>query len=159
MGPEVPLRIAGPGDVAPVTRLVGGFRDFLGGSSPSNAEIEATAGILLRDRSTEFLLIGEPETGFAQIRFRLSVWNAAEDAWLEDLFVEEVARGEGYGRMLVEAAIERARSRGCDRIQLDVNAANESALSLYESVGFVPRHNEAKWGESPDYFMTCVIRS
>ena len=157
MGPETPLRIASPADVAPVTNLVAGFRDFLVGDSPTNAEIEATATILLRDRSTEFLLVGEPEVGFAQTRFRLSVWNGNEDAWIEDVFVEESARGRGYGRMLVEAAVERARSRGCDRIQLDVNQANTGALALYESLGFRPIHNPAKWGDSPDLFMTREI--
>jgi GNAT superfamily N-acetyltransferase len=157
MGPETPLRIAGPADVAPVTRLVAGFRDFLGDGSPSNAEIEATATILLRDRATEFLLIGDPETGFVQTRFRLSVWTGSEDAWLEDLFVEEASRGEGYGRMLVEAAVERARSRGCDRIQLDVNQANTGAAKLYESCGFRPIHNPQKWGDSPDFFYTRLI--
>ena len=157
MGPETPLRIAGPSDVAPVTRLIAGFRDFLGDGSPTNAEIEATVSVLLRDRSTEFLLIGDPEAGFAQTRFRLSVWTGSEDAWLEDLFVEESARGEGYGRMLVEAAVERARSRGCGRIQLDVNEANEAALALYESCGFRPIHNPEKWGEAKDYFYTREI--
>lgn len=157
MGPETPLRIAGPADVAPVTGLVAGFRDFLADDSPSNAEIEATVSILLRDRSTEFLLIGDPECGFVQTRFRLSVWTGSEDAWLEDLFVEESARGEGYGRILVEAAIERARSRGCARIQLDVNEANKAAVALYESTGFRPIHNPEKWGKSKDYLYTREI--
>jgi GNAT superfamily N-acetyltransferase len=158
MGPETPLRVASPADVGPVTRLIAGFRDFLGGDSPTNAEIEATATVLLRDRSTEFLLIGDPEAGFAQTRFRLSVWTGSEDAWLEDLFVEETARGEGYGRKLVEAAIERARARGCDRIQLDVNQANQAALKLYESCGFKANHNPGKWGgDTPDFFYTREI--
>jgi GNAT superfamily N-acetyltransferase len=157
MGPEIPLRVAGPSDVAPVTRLVAGFRDFLDDSSPSNAEIEATASVLLRDRATEFLLVGDPETGFAQTRFRLSVWTGKEDAWLEDLFVEESSRREGLGRRLVEAAVERARSRGCDRIQLDVNQANTGALELYQSCGFKPSHNPQKWGDSPDFYYTREI--
>lgn len=157
MGPDTPLRIAGPTDVGTVTRLVAGFRDFLGDGSPTNAEIETTATVLLRDRSTEFLLIGDPEVGFAQTRFRLSVWTGREDAWLEDLFVEERARGGGQGRMLVEAAVERARSRGCDRIQLDVNRANEPAVALYESCGFRPVHNPQKWGDAPDFFYTRLI--
>ncbi len=157
MGPETPLRIAGPADVAPVTALIGGFRDFLEDDSPTNAEIEAAMSTLLRDRSTEFLLVGDPECGFAQVRFRLSVWTGAEDAWLEDLFVEESARGEGYGRMLVEASVERARARGCGRIQLDVNEANTGALKLYESCGFRPIHNPQKWGDAPDYFFTREI--
>ncbi|MGK2956663.1 MAG: GNAT family N-acetyltransferase [Solirubrobacterales bacterium] len=157
MGPETPLRIAGPSDLPAVTRLVGGFRDFLGSTGPDNAELEVTISQLLGDRSTEFLLIGDPETGFAQIRFRLSVWTGSEDAWLEDVFVLEEARGEGRGRTLVTAAIERARARGCRRIQLDANRDNEAAVKLYESLGFAPVHNEAKWGKAPDHFFTLNL--
>lgn len=158
MGPEVPLRIAGPADVAPVTRLIAGFRDFLGSATPVNAEIEATASVLIKDRSTEFLLIGEPEVGYAQLRFRLSVWNGSEDAWLEDVFVDESARGGGYGRKLVEAAVARARARGCARIQLDANRENATAVKLYESLGFAASHNPAKWGDAPDIFYTLNLR-
>ena len=57
MGPETPLRIAGPTDLAAVTALVGGFRDFHGSAGPSNAEPEITIDQLLGDRSTELLLI------------------------------------------------------------------------------------------------------
>lgn len=157
MGPETPLRIAGPTDLAAVTRLIGGFRDFLGSTGPNNAELEITAAQLLGERSTEFLLIGDPEVGFAQIRFRLSVWTGSEDAWLEDVFVDEAARGKGYGRILVTAAVERARSRGCGRIQLDANRDNEPAVRLYESLGFENGHNPAKWGDSPDIFYTLNL--
>lgn len=157
MGPETPLRIAGPSDVAAVVRLVGGFRDFLGSERPNNAEIEMTASELLGDRSTEFLLVGDPETGYAQVRFRLSIWTGSEDAFLEDVFVDETARGKGHGRLLASAAIERARSRGCHRIQLDANQDNHEALKLYESLGFRPVHNEAKWGDTPDLFYNLEL--
>ena len=50
MGPEVPLRIAGPADVAAVTGLIGDFRDFLESDSPSNAAIEAVVSQLIEDR-------------------------------------------------------------------------------------------------------------
>lgn len=159
MGPETPLRIAGPSDVAAVVRLVGGFRDFLGSKRPNNAELEMTVSELIGDRSTEFLLVGDPETGYAQIRYRLSVWTGSEDAFLEDVFVDESARGEGHGRTLVSAAIARARSRGCARIQLDANQDNKEAVALYESLGFRPVHNEAKWGDSPDLFYNLELRS
>lgn len=157
MGPETPLRIAGPTDLATVTRLVGGFRDFLKMEGPSNAELEISVSQLLGDRQTEYLLIGDPEVGFAQLRFRLSVWTGTEDAWLEDVFVDEAARGNGYGRTLVAAAIQRARTRGCGRIQLDANRDNHPAVKLYESLGFEPTHNKAKWGDTPDLFFNLNL--
>jgi GNAT superfamily N-acetyltransferase len=154
MGPETPLRIAGRADTTTVTSLIGEFRDFLGGVSPSNAQIESVVDELIGDPNTEYLLIGEPESGFAQIRFRLSVWQPGEDAWLEDVFVRESERGKGLGRSLVEAAIERARSRGCGRIQLETNRNNEGAVALYEAVGFEASHLPDFWGDAPDVCFT-----
>jgi len=74
--------------------------------------------------------------GFAQARYRLSVWTGADDCWLEDLFVSEAARGGGHGRALVEAVVKSARERGCRRVELDVNEQNTGAIRFYESLGF-----------------------
>lgn len=73
------------------------------------------------------------------------------------VFVEETARGEGQGRTLVTAAIERTRARGCRRIQLDANRDNEAVVSLYGSLGFAPVHNQAKWGDAPDFMFTLNL--
>jgi ribosomal protein S18 acetylase RimI-like enzyme len=154
VGPDTPLRIAGPSDIAAVTSLVAAFRDFLDADSPANAEIEAVVSQLIDDPGTEFLLIGEPEAGFAQIRYRLSVWEGCDDAWLEDVFVSEDARGNGYGRTLVDASVQRARSRGCARIQLETNRNNDAAVTLYESAGFSSSHLPDRWGDAPDICYT-----
>src|SRR5205085_1487801 len=88
---------------------------------------------------TEFLLAtgddGAP-VGFCQLRYRLSVWTGVDDCWLEDLYVDEGARGAGLGRALTEAALDAARARGCKRIELDVNEHNTEALALYVACGF-----------------------
>jgi GNAT superfamily N-acetyltransferase len=87
----------------------------------------------------EYLLaaVGDrPADGVLQLRYRPSVWTDADDAWIEDVFVRESARGAGLGRALVEQAIERARQRGCMRIELDVDEGNAPARALYASLGF-----------------------
>jgi ribosomal protein S18 acetylase RimI-like enzyme len=113
-----------------------GFRNWQGRSDPADDVIEGTVRQLLADPSTEFLLGGSPSAGVCQLRYRLSVWTGTDDCCLEDLFVETDVRGSGLGRELVEAALERARERGCARIVLDANEANAPALALYRSVGF-----------------------
>ena len=74
------------------------------------------------------------------------------DCWLEDLYVEEPARGRGLGRALVEAACERARTRGARRIELDTNESNQAAIALYESCGFSAASKEHGAANGRDLF-------
>jgi GNAT superfamily N-acetyltransferase len=76
-----------------------------------------------------------------QLRFRWGIWRAGGDMLLEDLFVEEHARGTGLARALVEGALDRARERGCRRAELDVNERNGAALALYSRYGFSATDN------------------
>ena len=130
------VRLATEEDAADVARLVSAFRDWQSRDAPDDALIESTVRRLLADPNTDFLIAGEPATAVCQLRYRLSVWTGTEDCCLEDLFVRDDARGSGLGRALVEAALERARERGCARIHLDTGEANAAALALYRSVGF-----------------------
>lgn len=136
MVPELNVRTAASGEEAEVASLIAGFRDFYGEAEPDNEQIARMVAELLGDQRTEFLLVGEPAVGVAQLRYRRSVWTGAEDAWLEDLFVVDGARRGGAGRALVQGCVDRARARGCKRIQLDANERNDAALALYESLGF-----------------------
>jgi ribosomal protein S18 acetylase RimI-like enzyme len=127
-------------DIEAVSLLIAAFRDWWGKDDPSLDQIRHTATLLLPDPNTDFLLAAPTEdddpAGVCQLRYRLSVWTGADDCWLEDLYVEDAARGAGLGRALVVEAFERARARGCRRIELDVNEQNAEALALYERLGF-----------------------
>ena len=58
--------------------------------------------------------------------------------WIADLAVDENCRRMGGAGKLLEAIKSTAREKGIDRIQLNVNALNSGAISLYEKQGFVP---------------------
>jgi ribosomal protein S18 acetylase RimI-like enzyme len=130
------VRVATEDDAADVARLMIGFRDWWDRTEPPNAAFHSGVRRLLADPGAEFLLAGDPPVGVCQLRYRYAIWTDSQDCWLEDIYVEEHARGRGLGRELVEAAFERARERGCARMELDVNEANAGAVKLYESLGF-----------------------
>jgi ribosomal protein S18 acetylase RimI-like enzyme len=127
-------------DADAVGSLIAAFRDWWGNGHPTDAQIRATVERLIPDPGTDFLLgapDGDPEAaGVCQLRYRLSVWTGADDCWLEDLYVRDAARRSGLGRALVEAAFERARRRGCRRMELDVNEQNADAIAFYRGLGF-----------------------
>ena len=56
---------------------------------------------------------------------------------LAKMAVDEVVRGGGLGRALMEAALAWARAAGAPRLYLESNTALPPALALYRSVGFV----------------------
>ena len=131
-----PVRLATPADAAVVARLLAEFRDHEGRDWPPDESMRAGVERLIGRDDGEFLLGGDPPAGVAQLRYRYGIWWDAEDCHLEDLFVSAEARGSGVGRALVEAVVERARARGCRRIELDTAEDNAPALALYRSLGF-----------------------
>lgn len=135
--PPVRVWVAEESELATAAGLLGEFRDWHGYTEPDDAEMLASVRRVAASDG-EYLLGSTPEgtDGVLQLRYRWSVWTTAPDAWIEDVFVRERARRRGLGRALVELAIERARERGCRRIELDVDEDNAPALRLYRELGF-----------------------
>ncbi|MZE75690.1 GNAT family N-acetyltransferase [Streptomyces sp. SID5475] len=60
-------------------------------------------------------------------------------AWIEDVVVDESARGAGVGAALVDAAIDWAREAGARTVDLTSRPTREAANRLYERLGFQRR--------------------
>lgn len=146
--------LAGPDEAETVAELLVAFRDHLGVGWPSENAFLASVERLMDDVDTDFLLAaagaGSPPVGVLQLRFRFSVWKAAPDAWIEDVYVAPAARRAGVGDALVARAIQRAAERGARRVELDCNEDNAGALALYERHGFSAR---SKRSEGRDLFL------
>jgi len=60
-------------------------------------------------------------------------------AWIEDVVVDESARGGGVGEALTVAMIERASALGAVSVDLTSRPSREAANRLYQRLGFVRR--------------------
>jgi ribosomal protein S18 acetylase RimI-like enzyme len=60
-------------------------------------------------------------------------------AWIEDVVVDESARGSGAGEALVVAALDRADAAGAKTVDLTSRPSREAANRLYRRVGFEER--------------------
>lgn len=60
------------------------------------------------------------------------------------VYTTQAARGKGFGRACMTAAIDWARTGGAHAIRLGVSETAPAARGLYESLGFVA------WGTEPD---------
>lgn len=59
--------------------------------------------------------------------------------WIEDVVVDEAARGQGVGSLLVEAALEQARAQGAKNVDLTSRPERIAANRLYQRLGFKER--------------------
>ena len=57
-------------------------------------------------------------------------------AEMKRVYLRPEARGLKMGRALVSALIERAREQGCHTLLLDTLPSMQSAIAMYESLGF-----------------------
>lgn len=57
-------------------------------------------------------------------------------AWIEDVVVDEGSRRLGYGRAIVQAAVDAARAGGAYSTRLTSAAHRAEAHAMYEAMGF-----------------------
>jgi len=66
------------------------------------------------------------------------IWAKAR---IEDVVVDQAARGQGVGEALVKECIEVARHRGATIVELQSARSREAANRLYPRLGFELRHS------------------
>jgi len=64
-------------------------------------------------------------------------------AIIEDVIVDESARGQGIGEALVRRALEIARQKGASGVSLTSNPKRKAANVLYQKMGFTRRETNA----------------
>ena len=62
------------------------------------------------------------------------------ELYIDDLCVEESARGQGIATALYRYVKEFAKGLGCSHISLNVWCGNVGAQRFYEKMGLTPRH-------------------
>jgi ribosomal protein S18 acetylase RimI-like enzyme len=91
---------------------------------------------VLDDPASSLLLVteGDEIIGMATVLvYSTPAWTKAR---IEDVVVDEAARGRGVGRALVDECIEVARRRGAEIVELQSARRRETANQLYRRMGF-----------------------
>jgi ribosomal protein S18 acetylase RimI-like enzyme len=133
------VRIASSADAEAVGQLLHDFNSEFGEPTPGPDRLAERIRRLLVVGDTTILLGGTGPDGVAVLRFRAAIWSDAPECYLAELYVVPQSRGRGLGRSLMEAAIEAARARGADHMDLGTSEDDVAARSLYESLGFINR--------------------
>jgi ribosomal protein S18 acetylase RimI-like enzyme len=63
-------------------------------------------------------------------------------AWIEDVVVDEAARGRGVGAALTQEAVRLAREQGARTVDLTSRPSRGAANRLYQRLGFEIRDSQ-----------------
>jgi ribosomal protein S18 acetylase RimI-like enzyme len=133
------VHVASTADAEAVGQLLHDFNSEFGEPTPGPDRLAERIRRLLAIGDTTILLGGTGPDGVAVLRFRAAIWSDAPECYLAELYVVPQSRGRGLGRSLMGAAIEAARARGADHMDLGTSEDDVAARSLYESLGFINR--------------------
>ena len=112
----------------------------LSSSNPPPTERELAA--IVTSRST-VLFVARDESGLIVGSLSLVLFRIPTGlrAWIEDVVVDEVARGKGVGELLNRAAIDHAAKAGAKTVDLTSRPSREAANRLYVRLGFEKRNS------------------
>jgi GNAT superfamily N-acetyltransferase len=135
------VRNADVEDAEIIGRLLHDFNTEFDDPTPgSRALAERVRELLSTDEF--FVLLSVDGLGLAVLRFRPGIWTNALECYLAELYVRPPRRGQGLGRALMEAAIDFARRKGADHMDLGTGEHDVVARALYESLGFSNREGK-----------------
>lgn len=135
------VRVATADDAAVIGQLLHDFNTEYNDVTPGPARLAERIKRLLAGGDMVVVLGGAGPDGLAVLRFRASIWSDGLECYLAELYVKPHLRGFGLGRAIMEKAMELARERGADYMDLGTSENDLAARALYESLGFINREN------------------
>lgn len=107
-------------------------------SSADPPDREALTGIVGSPASTLLIARSEDEIAGTLTLVMFPIPTGLR-AWIEDVIVDQAARGQGIGEILTTEALTLAKAAGAKTVDLTSRPSREAAGRLYERVGFEPR--------------------
>ena len=95
---------------------------------------------IIDDPATSLLIARSPELGVVgTLTLALFTLPTGVRAWIEDVVVDESARGMGAAKALVKRALELAHGAGATTVDLTSRPSRVAANQLYLAMGFEAR--------------------
>ncbi len=135
---RVAIRKATVDDVPLIFRFIEDFAEFDG----RRARLQATPD-MLRDglfgaapqASVVLAEVDGVPVGFASYFRTYSTALGRPGIWLDDLYVDEAARGRGIGTAVLRYLARLAQTSGCGRIEWTAGVENQRGLEFYRRSG------------------------
>ena len=108
-------------------------------------QLSSSAQVISMDRLSELvesdntiIFLGTDDNGQILGMLSLIVMKipTGNKAWIEDVVVDQSARGKGMGKALMDHALERAKKLAVKSVDLTSRPSRETANMLYQSLGY-----------------------
>jgi len=136
--PNITIREAVPQDVGLILSFIRKKAAFDEVPDWVEATEEKLQSELFGPQPRAFVLFAEASgqvVGFAIYFLTFSSFMARPGIWLDDLFVDESARGQGAGKALLAHLAKLADERGYGRVEWVTAAHNAKGLAFYQRNG------------------------
>lgn len=138
--PDFAIRAATPDDAALIVDFIRRLAVYEKLEHEARATPADIARDLFGDAPKAFCEIAEWQgtpVGFALWFYTYSTFQGRHGIWLEDLFVDPVARGRGIGKALLQHLARRCVAEGLGRFEWWVLDWNQPSIDFYKSQGGV----------------------
>ncbi len=133
------LRPARPGDEEGILACIQALADYEREPDAVDNTAAMLAATLFGDDPRAFAFVVEgPDGGIRAIAIwflTYSTWTGRHGIWLEDLYVHEQYRANGYGVALLAALATECVDKGYSRLEWTVLDWNEPAIGFYRALG------------------------
>jgi ribosomal protein S18 acetylase RimI-like enzyme len=119
--------------------LVAAFASLIPQLSSSPAPDAEQLGLLVNGDDTVLFIARVDGTIVGSLTLAFYRIPTGLKSWIEDVVVDDAARGHGVGRKLNEAALVEAQARGAKDVSLTSRPSREAANRLYQRIGFEAR--------------------
>jgi len=120
-------------------------------STPINQQYLDAFTIIQADQNNELIVLESDEpmnkTIMGVLQLTYIPYLTYKGSWrclIEGVRIHQDFRGQGLGTKLFEWAIDRAKQKGCNIVQLTSNKNRSDAIRFYESLGFKASHEGFK---------------
>jgi GNAT superfamily N-acetyltransferase len=135
---DLELEDLSSGSLLDTALLLASYTHPPGWDAHQRQECEQALQRLLRFEGARFTLAKNAGmyVGFIALHWGFSTTKGLPILRVQDLFTLPEARQKGVARALLQYAIQLARERGANRLQLETDLDNTPARSLYQTTGF-----------------------
>src|SRR3978361_1177972 len=132
------IRLCEPDDTPRIVPMIQAQVAASGRYAPDPAALAELIHALLISQFSDFLLaeVDGQALGVMQINYRLSTWEVAQYAVIEDFYLGAELRGRGGGTSMLDYACARAEGRGSQFIQSALRPNDAAGERLYKHFSF-----------------------